>query len=105
MTDTMGFEKIPNVSGTRGWPQVPVKGKMPSLKMGKHVFNGGWKCLWFQPSLEYPIEELVGDTRLKPEETSIVMQFCLREAAKEGTVSNQVGIKSHGNGDRRKILQ
>jgi hypothetical protein len=83
MADAIGFEKSSKVSRTRGWPQVPAKWQVPSLKMGKHLFNGGWKGLLLQAGLEHTIEEFIRDTCLEPEETSIVVQFCLGKAAKK----------------------
>jgi hypothetical protein len=58
-----------------------------------------------QAGLEHTIEEFIRDTCLEPEETSIVVQFCLGKAAKKRTVGNQIGIKSQWNRDRGKILQ
>ncbi|SRR6266568_3765073 len=105
MVDAMCLEKISEVSRTRGRPQVPVKWQVLLLKMGNYLFNGGWKRLGVQARLEYAIEEIVRDTRLEPEDASIVVEFCLGKAAKERTVGNQIGIKSQWNRDGRKILQ
>jgi len=83
MADAVGFEKVSKVAGARGRPQVPVKWQTSQLEMSKGALNGGWQGLRFQVGLEHAIEELVRYARLEPEQASIVVEFLLRQAAKE----------------------
>jgi hypothetical protein len=51
---------------------------MPLLEMRKYPLNSGWQCLCFQVRLEHPIEDIMGNAGLEPEESRLVMEDRMR---------------------------